>query len=48
MKEGLGGGGGGLDLKGSLRLIANFRCNCLKLFLISEDLFFGESIISED
>ena len=47
---GLGEGGVGvvLDLKGSWRLIADFRCNCLKLFLISEDFFFGESIISED
>ena len=31
---GLGEGGVGvvLDLKGSWRLIADFRCNCLKLF----------------
>ena len=42
------GGVGGLDLKGSWRPNADFRCNCLKLFLISENFFFGESIISED
>ena len=49
MKEGWGRRGVWiLDLEGSWRLIANFRCNCLKLYLISEYFFFGESIIFED